>query len=137
MEQKSNVGISVIGALIAAVVGGVVWAAITILTNYEIGFIAWVIGGLTAFGAAKFATKITPLHQIVSVLASLLGIVIGKYLAYGYMANGGFSGIFSSDTFSILSDNISFMFGVKDIIFVLIAVAIAWQMPIKIAANKV
>ncbi|MNN23827.1 hypothetical protein D3C81_1372350 [compost metagenome] len=136
MEQKSNVGLSVVAALIAAIVGGAVWALIVILTNYEIGIVAWGIGGLTAYGTAMFAKKITPIHQIVAVLASLIGILLGKYVAFSYIVHQGYSGMFDSGTFSLFSENITLMFGAMDIIFILLAVATAWQLPIKLAANK-
>jgi hypothetical protein len=62
MESK-NLGLPILGAIVAAVVGGVVWALIAIITDYEIGFVAWAIGGLTAYAVFYFSKgNITSVH---------------------------------------------------------------------------
>ena len=46
---------AVIGGVLAAVIGGLIWAAIAITTGYEIGYVAWAIGGLAGIGVVLFA----------------------------------------------------------------------------------
>ncbi|MNE36302.1 hypothetical protein D3C80_1301080 [compost metagenome] len=85
---------------------------------------------------AWFTQKITPVHQIVAVLASLIGVLLGKYFTFSYFVNLGYSGMFESVTFSAFTENFTLMFGAMDIVFVLLAVVTAWQLPVKLAANK-
>ena len=53
MEQLRSAGshddrtpLALAAGLVAALVGGLVWAGIVLFTNYEIGWVAWGIGGL-------------------------------------------------------------------------------------------
>ncbi len=71
-----------IGALIAGVIGGAIWAAIAYYAHVEIGWIAWGVGVLVGIGAvvgagdrAEFTTG---LLAAVIALASVAG---GKYAA--------------------------------------------------------
>jgi hypothetical protein len=71
---------ALIGGLVAALVGGVAWAAIVFATKYEVGFVAWAIGGLVGFAMSR----VTPSRgQALGTLAALLaglGLVVGKVL---------------------------------------------------------
>lgn len=81
-EPRALIPAAVAG-LLAAIAGGIVWALIVVKTNYEIGFAAVGIGVLAGF-AVVFATrgrKGLPL-QVTAVIASALGIVLGKYFSY-------------------------------------------------------
>jgi hypothetical protein len=88
-EQYSSEALlpALAGGLVAAVVGGLGWGLIVILTDYEVGFVAWGIGLLAGFLVVRFAggRKGAPL-QVIAIVASLVGIVLGKYVAYVYLA---------------------------------------------------
>ncbi len=130
-------GLAIVYALVAAIIGGAVWMIIAILTDYELGIIAWGIGGLAGYAvilATKSKVKVE--HQVIAVIAGLLGIVLGKYLILGYYYDESISGIFNADVFSIFFENFFDFFGGIDIIFVLLAVATAWQLPTKLAKRE-
>jgi len=130
MEPENKIALPALGALLAAVVGGVLWAVIAISTDYEIGLIAWAIGGLAATAVIRLNQgPTTRLHQFIAVFASLLGIFLGKYFIFAYIINDGMEGMFASGLLSIFLQNIREFFGGMDIIFVLMAVVTAWQMP--------
>src|SRR5688500_564986 len=76
---------AVAGGLLAAIVGGAVWGLIVILSDYEVGFVAWGIGFLAGFLVGRFAgwRKGASL-QVIAIGSSLVGIVLGKYIAYVY-----------------------------------------------------
>lgn len=134
--ESNKLGLSVFGALLAAVIGGAGWAIIAVLTNYEIGFVAWGIGGLAGYLVYSIAkTKVGAAHQIVAVLASLIGILLGKYFIVGYYFNNDISGIFNSEVLTVFQENISELFDPKDLIFILLAVVTAWQLPGKLASK--
>ena len=132
---------AVIGGVLAAVIGGLIWAAIAITTGYEIGYVAWAIGGLAGIGVVLFAKgkKGVPL-QIVAVLASVLGIVIGKYGAffhflkevvaeeYGPEAVAQMS-LLSLGTLEFFFASIGSMLGGFDFLWILLAVSTAWGIP--------
>ncbi|AZK48447.1 hypothetical protein [Paenibacillus lentus] len=128
-----------LAALLAAIIGGAIWALIVVLTEYEVGIVAWAIGGLAAFAVSFFAKKITPVHQVLAVVASLLGILLGKYFIYSYLLIGEAAGImamFHIEVIRMFPQFISALFGGMDIIFVLLAIVTAWQLPVKLASNR-
>jgi hypothetical protein len=67
--------------LLAGLVGAAVWAAISYYANFEIGWIAWGIGGLV--GVVMFATSQegSPALGGFAVLITVLSIAGGKYAA--------------------------------------------------------
>jgi hypothetical protein len=132
----SALGPGIAGGLIAAVVGGFVWGLIVILSEYEIGIAAWGIGFLAGFGVVRFAggAKGTPL-QIVAVVSSLLGIVLGKYISYAYFFKQAVSdrfdveiSYFDTEIFRAFRENLGDVFGGFDLIWAGLAVVTAWQL---------
>lgn len=132
----SALGPGIAGGLLAAIVGGFLWGLMVILTEYEIGIAAWGIGFLAGFGVVRFAggAKGTPL-QIVAVLSSLLGIVIGKYISYAYFFKQAVEDRFDvdisyldSEIFRAFRENLGDVFGGFDLIWAGFVIATAWQM---------
>jgi hypothetical protein len=71
-----------VAGIVAAFVGGTLWALIVAVTDYEIGIMATGIGLLAGFATVRFAgAKGLPL-QLIAVGAALLGIILGKYLTF-------------------------------------------------------
>lgn len=132
--EKGRIGLPIIYALIAAIVGGVIWSVIAISFDYELGLVAWAIGGIAGY-AVVLASKesVAQIHQVIAVLASLIGIILGKYISFAYWLteefNGLLNGMFSSDTFAFFRMYFTELFGGMDIIFILLAIVTAWQIP--------
>jgi len=132
--ESNKIALPILGALLSAVVGGVVWAAIVAWTNYELGIVAWAIGGLAGYAVANLANKqVSAAHQVIAVLASLIGILLGKYFSFGYIYSEGVSGIFDSEVMTVFQENFSSLFSAMDIVFIALAVVSAWQLPRRIA----
>ena len=68
-------------SIAAAVVGAFIWKFIAVAFDYELGLIAWGIGGAIGFTAAMFGSRGHTAGIICGVLA-LLSIFGGKYMAY-------------------------------------------------------
>ncbi|MEN2767245.1 hypothetical protein [Ornithinibacillus xuwenensis] len=138
-RQGNNLGLSILGALLAAVVGGAIWAIIAIVSDYEIGIVAWGIGGLAGYLVYQFAKgSITALHQIIAVVGSIFGIILGKYFILGYFYNyESVSGMFQSDTMSVFADEFTVLFSGMDFVFILLAVVTAWQLPVQLMQKAV
>ena len=131
----SALGPGIAGGLVAAIVGGFLWGLIVILTEYEVGIAAWGIGFLAGFGVVRFAggAKGTPL-QVVAVISSLLGIVIGKYISYAYFFKQAvedrfnvYVSYFDSEIFRAFRENLGDIFGGFDLIWAGFAIATAWR----------
>lgn len=132
---------AVLAGLAAAIVGGIVWALIVVQTGYEIGFAAVGIGVLAGF-AVVFATrgrKGVPL-QVTAVLASVLGIVLGKYFSYVWEFKDAVReafgdeaadqvSVFDSDLVRFFFEDADQIFGFYDLLWIAFAVYAAWRIP--------
>lgn len=75
-----------IGAVLGGAVGAMIWAAIAYFTHYEIGWIAWGVGGLVGFGMMMGAQDSSGAHTgAVAAIIALASICAGKYVAIHFM----------------------------------------------------
>lgn len=143
MEEKQGIriGLPIIGGLIAAIVGGAVWAAIAASTEYEVGLIAILIGALTGYAVVLFSNKrIATVHKIIAVIFALLGILLGKYLTVVYFTSQLFGDIgmmelafdveIIREFFATITDYFSEPI---DLLFIVLAILSAWRIPARMA----
>lgn len=130
-----------IGGILASVISGVIWGFIVIATGYEVGYVAWGVGLLCGFAVVLFTKgkKGVPL-QIIAVISSILGIIIGKYFTffhyvkedviqkYGNETASGIS-MFSGIIIQSFFEGIGEMVGGYDIVWIILAVITAWRIP--------
>jgi hypothetical protein len=146
-EQLSGGSILIaLGAgLVAAIFGGVVWGLIVLLTDYEIGFMATGIGLLSGYAVLFFTQKKGLPLQIVAVISSLAGILVGKYFTFysivkeilieeiGPVAEG--ITIFSGELMRLFTESIWELASPYDILWIILAVVAAWRIPRAIGAK--
>ncbi|MCR4317893.1 MAG: hypothetical protein NUW37_16240 [Planctomycetes bacterium] len=76
------------GGIVAALVGAGVWAGIMVAFNYEIGYLAIVVGLLVGAGVKVGAMKARGAYfQIVSCLCAVFSLVLAKYIWFVYIVN--------------------------------------------------
>ncbi|AZQ65392.1 hypothetical protein EI427_24585 [Flammeovirga pectinis] len=83
MEQiklDQNLPMAFIGGLIAAVIGGIAWAAITVATDYQIGYMAVAVGLLVGYTTRLFGKGVDQIFGIVGAAMALLGCVLGNFM---------------------------------------------------------
>jgi len=143
-KQGIRIGLPIIGGLIAAIVGGAVWAAIAASTEYEVGLIAILIGALTGYSVVLFSNKrIATVHKIIAVIFALLGILLGKYLTVIYFTSQLFGDIgmmelafdveIIREFFATITDYFSEPI---DLLFIVLAIVSAWQIPGRMAKTS-
>ena len=74
----------VVFGLIGGALGALLWAGVVYVTEYEIGWIAWAIGGLVGFSVAlgnKDRGRSPMAAGSLAVIITTLSIVAGKYAA--------------------------------------------------------
>ncbi len=132
---------AILGGLIAAVIGGGIWGAIAIWTGYEIGYVAWGVGLLCGLGVVMLSQgkRGMPL-QMIAVVTSVLGIVIGKYINFFDVFKGmlaqetgteaiSWMSMFSMGMIQFFVANLSAMAGGFDLLWIGLAVYTAWSIP--------
>lgn len=146
MEEKQGIkiGMPIVGGLLAAVVGGIVWAVIAAMTERELGLIAIVIGALTAYAVVLFSNKrVTTAHKAIAVIFALIGILLGKYLTVVYFTSELFSDtsmmnlVFDGEMVSAFVDTFTDYFSEPvDLLFIVLAIVSAWQIPGRMAKTS-
>ena len=135
-ESSGSLTRAIGAGFLAAVAGGIAWALIVKVSDYEVGFVAWGIGFLVGT-AVVFATGGSkgPRLQAIAVVFALLGILLGKYLGFALIVQddaesvGASIGLFSDAMLTLFRDNLSDVFGVFDLLWIGLAVFSAWRIP--------
>ena len=82
-----NLVLGIISGLVAAVVGAAIWAVVTVITKYQIGWMAVGIGFLVGFAVRAMGKGMTPIFGIAGALLSLVGCLLGNlFSACGFLA---------------------------------------------------
>jgi hypothetical protein len=132
---------TLLGGLIAAVIGGAIWGGIAIWTGYEVGYVAWGVGLLCGMGVVMLSQgkRGMPL-QMIAVVSSVLGILIGKYMVFfdavktvviqdqGAEAAETMS-MFSVGGVQFFAENITSLASGFDLLWIALAVYTAWSIP--------
>lgn len=117
MQDNNRVILPALGALAASIIGGAVWALILAMTEYELGLVAWGIGGLAGYAVYLLTPGVTKANQITAVIAALLGIVLGKFFMVAYMMQDIFGSMLNKMVFQIFTENFTDFFSAQWIFF--------------------
>lgn len=129
-EQQNLVAGIVVGAA-AALVGAVIWAFITALTEYQIGWMAIGIGFLVATAVRVAGKGIDKIFGIVGALLSLIGCVVGNLLTAIYVIAKA-QGVSELDVmaaldFQFIVEIMVAMFDPMDILFYVLAMYVGYR----------
>ncbi len=96
---------AIIGGLSASTVGAIIWALITVSTNYQIGYMAIAIGLLVGFSVRYFGAGIDYSYGIIGGFFALLGCALGNLLSQvAFIADAESLGYF--DVLTLLSPSL-------------------------------
>ena len=87
IEDVANLPAAILGGLVAAVAGALIWAVITVATKFQIGFMAVGVGFLVAWAVRTLGKGHTNVFGVVGGGCALLGCLLGNLLsACGFIA---------------------------------------------------
>lgn len=81
LRANQNMSLALLAGLGAAILGAGVWAMITALTGYQIGFMAVGVGFLVGSAVRRFGKGIDVSFGIVGAALALFGCLLGNLLA--------------------------------------------------------
>jgi hypothetical protein len=81
LESEQNLPLAFVVGLIASIAGAAVWAGLTVVTGYQIGFMAIGVGFLVGFAVRAVGKGVTPVYGVIGAGLSLLGCALGNLLA--------------------------------------------------------
>ena len=79
-RDNQNLGLGILGGAIGAAIGAGLWALITSLTNFQIGWMAVGVGFLTGLGVRRFGQGIDKVYGLAGAVLALLGCVAGNLI---------------------------------------------------------
>jgi signal peptidase I len=115
-------------ALVTAIVAGLVWGYVAKWTGNDYSYLSLVVGVIVGLAVSQVSRGGSAI-QAAGVVASLLGILIGKYLSFAFTTRDQFGlhyGVLSGDMFRLFRDSLSDVFDLYDVLWILLAVAAAW-----------
>lgn len=123
-EQSLTAALGV--GLVASLVGALLWAVLTVVTGYQIGWMAVGVGFLVGL-AVRFAGKgVDQVYGIVGAVLALLGCLVGNYLSIvGFAAQQmemGYLEVITSTSFQEIVRILVDTFSPIDLLFYGIAV---------------
>jgi signal peptidase I len=114
--------------LAAAVLSGIVWGYVAKWTGREFGILAWGVGAVVGLAILRVAGR-SAQGQAIGIVCSLIGIAIGKYLAFALSVRDQFGtqfGVFSGDMVSLFRDSLGDVFDRYDLLWCAFAIGSAW-----------
>lgn len=81
LRDNQNLVIGLLGGVVAATVGAVLWAVITAVTNYQIGWMAVGVGFLVGLAVRVCGNGVDTSFGVMGAALSLLGYLAGNLLA--------------------------------------------------------
>ena len=77
LRGEQNLLIALLAGIAAAVVGTIVWAAITVTTGYQIGYMAIAVGFIVGY-AVRLGNGIDKIFGVLGAALALGGCVLGN-----------------------------------------------------------
>ena len=78
LTQDDRTPLALVAGIIAAFVGGGIWAALVFATNLEIGWVAWGIGGLVGLAMSRATVNRSRGLAVAAAALAVLGLAAGK-----------------------------------------------------------
>lgn len=130
-RAEQNLIMGALAGVIASVAGAGLWAAVTVATEYQIGFMAIGIGFLVGF-AVRFTGKgIERSFGIVAAVLSLAGCVLGNVVTISYFVslNEGMRlmDVLTQLNLAIITDMLAVTFEAVDAVFYALAVYFGYK----------
>lgn len=81
MFSEQNLVLGIIGAVAAALIGATLWAVVTVMTGYQIGWMAVGVGFLVGLTVRALGKGVSQVFGLVGAVGALGGCVLGNLLS--------------------------------------------------------
>jgi len=121
LRSQQNLSGGIVAGTGAAIVGAVLWASVTAITEYQIGWMAIGIGFLVGFAVRKFGQGVDRAFGLAGAGLALFGCMLGNLLtvciAVAYQFDVSFMEVISSLNGVAVSDIVAETFQPMDLLF--------------------
>ncbi len=121
MKSEQNLLGGAIAGLVAAVAGAMIWAGVTVLTGYQIGWMAVGVGFIVGLANQKVGRGIDPIFGYIGAIIAFLGCILGNLLTIVHFLSIevelGYFEVLSRLTPDIIIEVMTATFSPMDILF--------------------
>jgi mannitol-specific phosphotransferase system IIBC component len=87
LESEENLPLGMIAGVGAALIGAIIWAVVTVVTEYQIGWMAVGLGFLVGYAIRKFGKGVSKKFGIAGAVCAFGGCLVGNLLSIcGFLA---------------------------------------------------
>ena len=86
-RDDQNLSMGAVGGIAAAIVGAIVWAIITVMTGYQIGWMAVGVGFLVGYAVKLLGKGVDPVFGYAGAAIALAGCLAGNLLTVVIMVS--------------------------------------------------
>lgn len=131
IKEQARPKLGILLGIMMGIIGALVWAVITIITGYNIGFVAIAVGFFVSVGFSRAGKDTNMIYGIIAGIIALLSIILGEaiisiYYISVYYELGFFESIISID-YGVLAQFMFESFDAKTVLFYFIAVSAAFK----------
>lgn len=138
--ETPSIQMVLMGALAASLIAGALWGVVALLTGWELGFMAWLVGAAVGYAVLIFSKgETTSIHQIVALVFSFFGILVGRYVTFYAVLKeyidseigpdtAASMSIFSFELFGEFLGNLGELMGAWDLVWIVFACITAWRL---------
>jgi hypothetical protein len=131
LRSEQNLVGGIAGGLIAALLGASIWAVITVVSEYQIGWMAIGIGFLVGFSVRIAGKGIDQIFGVIGAVMSLVGCAVGNLLTMTYFVavneNIPYIDLLSSMNLDMAIEIMTITFDPMDILFYGIALYFGYR----------
>jgi hypothetical protein len=130
-EVASNFGLGILGGMGAALIGAIIWAAITIFTGYQFSIAAagmgFLVGGAVRLLGKGRETQYRISGAVLSMIGCLLGNIFSIYAVIAGEVNVSFFQVLATTGIPQTIRYLQLTFSIYDILFYGVALVIGYK----------
>ena len=136
-RTEQNLPLGILGALGAAIIGAILWAAITVATEYQIGYMAIAVGFIVGFANRTLGKGVNQIFGIAGAVLAFFGCLLGNFFSIvGFVSkseNLGFFDTLSMIDYGMVPSIMMEAFSPLDILFYGLAIYQAYKISFRVA----
>jgi len=121
LKLEQNLPSALLTGFIASIIGAILWAAVTVITEYQIGFMAITVGLLVGFAIRYFGRGIDKIFGIIGGVFAIFGCLLGNLFSilgfYAISVGIGIFDILGLINLSVIPDLMVETFSPIDLLF--------------------
>jgi hypothetical protein len=140
LREEQNLASGIIAGIGVGAVGAVIWAVITVATEYQIGYMAIGIGFIVGHAVRMGGKGVDMIFGISGAVIAILSCFLGNFLStIGFLANYneiGYLDAFLSFDYSLFIPIMKETFGFMDVLFYGFAAFEGYKLAFRVITNE-